>query len=191
MKYADLENITRAGLEFSVTLHYDEGMGAPWREHDGHGPVREIRSNENTGRPDKRPGERVLSFDRGHGYAYDWQGAIELALRDKWGTDTDKLVARLGRAPTPREIAADAVERDFDYLRRWYADDWHWCGVVVTLQDADGNDIDSQKESLWGIESDAGKYLDEAASELADDIIATVGRRKTVTNGARSYRIRK
>jgi hypothetical protein len=153
------------GRDFVATLHHDSYHGAPWDECDGHGPV--------TGwtRRDKRPGEMVLSEDRGSRRYYDFAEATEIAKRDGWGLCDVKraaLAARLGREPTRNEVVRAAVLADFEHLRGWCNDDWHWCGVVVRLADGDPN----ATESLWGIESNAGDYLQEAACELADALLA-------------------
>ena len=60
----------------------------------------------------------------------------------------------------------------------WCNDQWHYCGIVVTLLDADG-EPDSIKASLWGIESDGDDYHEEAIGELIfecmHEITATIG----------------
>lgn len=84
--------------------------------------------------------------------------------RDGWGLhprEIEKLATRLGRNPTKKEITAEAVEHDFEYLRRWCNDDWYWCGYVVKI---DGTDY---HESLWGIDSDSQKEFEEEAIEQA------------------------
>ena len=164
-----MDTITHNGLTFSVKTEWDADSGAPWEEEDGHGPVREVRANY-TGYMGKRPGERLLSYDFNHrGLAYDFAEAMRIAKRDGWGLapeDMEKLVAELGRKPTAGEVTGAAVESDFRRLSGWRNNDWYYVGVVVTLQDTDGDDT-PENESLWGIESDAHDYLEEIAQELA------------------------
>lgn len=163
------------GRTFSAETPYDDSHGAPWEECDGHGPVSEWKRAEKWSYgANKAPGEWVLHADRGSIRTYDAAEAQRIALRDGWGlapADEAALAQRLGRVPTRRQIAAEAVRRDFEYLRRWCADQWHYVGVVVTLLDAD-DDATDETESLWGIESDSGDYLEETARELADQICA-------------------
>lgn len=151
-----VDTIELKGLTFRVEVKPDDGsMGAPWDEHDGHGAVRMVRGFV-LGEGPKNPGERVLHSDRGTAWLYDWQGAMALAKKDGWGLSPEekaKFAARLGRAPTVGEVRTEAVQRDFDYCRRWLNGDWHWCGVVVTLLDVEGN-ATRETESLWGIESE-------------------------------------
>ena len=157
------------GRSYTAEIHADEDHGAPWDEEDGHGPVRLA-----TSRDDKRPGERPLfqrMRDGGGVYLYDWQEAMATAKRDGWGlcpVDVAKLAAELGRQPTRGEITAEAVRRDFEHLRAWCNDDWSYVGVVVRQVDACG--CCGVSESLWGIESDAGDYLQEVARELAEEV---------------------
>lgn len=182
------------GLTFRATVEHDDSMRPPWEEHDGHGPVREIRENRCTGEPDKRPGERVLVFDRGAGYAYDWQEAVAIARRDGWGIAPERRAeweARIGRKLTAGQIAEAAVRDDFERMRGWLSDDWCWIGIVVTLLDADGDPVRGWSDSLWGIESDCGKeYGEQVAAELAREIASRVGRRKTVDAGAARVLVR-
>lgn len=190
--YSDGDLFPRNGRTYRVNIEPDEGHGAPWDECDGHGPVSEWTTR------DKRPGEWLLRSDRGHKRYYDAQEAMRIALRDGWGlSDAAKaeLVQRLarprvlrravetvtipGRDPakplTKREIAAEAVRRDFEYLRRWCNDQWSYVGVIVT--DVTGADDPDDVETdytnaLWGVESDCEEYIAEVAHELADAIVA-------------------
>lgn len=173
-----LFNIERDGLTFSVSVEYDSSYGPPWRECDGHGPVREV-SGEScyTRRPVIRAGEKLLTWDRGFGLAYDVAEAQRIALRDGWGIDPATKahrVRQLGRPMTRGECAAAAVERDFDYLRRWCADEWHYVMVCVELLDVDG-DGTGECAYLGGVDYDAGSedsegYIRECAADLAHDI---------------------
>src|SRR5690606_36343176 len=109
-KRIPMDTITVNGLTFSVNLEYDDCHGAPWEECDGHGPVSDWTSRN------KLPGERILNRDRGMYRYYDVAEATRIAKRDSWGIGPDAhatLAARLGREPTAGEIAAAAVESDF------------------------------------------------------------------------------
>lgn len=63
----------------TATIEHDSDTGAPWSEHDGHGPVTDwtIRA--------KRPGELILSTDGPHKRYYDFAEACRIARRDGWG----------------------------------------------------------------------------------------------------------
>lgn len=193
----EMEPIKARGLTFSVTIHADDDNEAPWSREDGHGPVRVSRRESyfvRYGVGDKRPGERALATDRGRAFLYDWQGAMKQARAEGWGLAPEelaKMTARIGREPTRGEVCEAAVRADFNRLRGWLHDEWYYCGVVVTLRDVDGDDVDGETESLWGIESDAGDYLAEVASELAEELASRIGRKKKVTHGARTYRVRR
>lgn len=160
----DGDTFTHAGTQFIVSFENDEDHGAPWDNEDGHGPVSEWTSR------DKKPGERVLSSDRSSKRFYDFAEATRIAKRERWGAGQEWLDAfftKHGRAPTPGEETAQAVERDFEHLRGWANDEWHYVGVCVrhVSQDAD----ERYSYALWGIESDAEEYLTETTYELADE----------------------
>ncbi len=157
------------GLEARVELPYDQDMGPPWKEHDGHGVVTEWTTRE------KRPGERVLCRDFNRRRYYDFAGAVEKARREEWG-DRTVLAKELGREPTAGELAVWAVEADFERLEDWCDDGWHWIGVVVKIRDADEREV--YKDSLWGIEDDTD-YWKEVAAECIEGFLRRHVREKT------------
>jgi hypothetical protein len=154
------------GLTLRIRFERDGDMGPPWEEHDGHGSVSEWTTR------DKRAGERVLHSDRDSKRYYDFADAIRIAKRDGWGLgDAQKaaLAARLGRQPTAKQIRAEAVERDFEYLRAWCADEWQWTCIIVELLDASGREIAC--DSLGGVDG-AGEYACGEAASMANALIA-------------------
>ncbi len=54
----DTVEVEHEGFTLRATVHRDDDMREPWREHDGHGIVSEWTSR------DKRPGERILNRGR-------------------------------------------------------------------------------------------------------------------------------
>ena len=171
-----METFDYQGFTFSVSTGPDEHCGEPWKEHDGHGPVSGWRPANYAGRIPTAPGERVLHRDGRSGLVYDVKGATEIALRDGWGiSDAERadMARKLGREPTRREVAAAAVEADYWRLRRWCEGDWQYFALRVVLLDSDGEET-NRVEYLGGIESDSGEYLEAAARELADEIIANL-----------------
>lgn len=75
---------------------------------------------------------------------------------------------------TRRQYAAGAVRADFERLRDWCNDRWSYVGVRVVLPCACCGDGEADDASLWGIESDAGAYLEEVAADLADEILSRI-----------------
>lgn len=159
-----------------VRVEDDDTMPAPWDAHDGHGPVREVRSGESP----KSAGERVLHRDGYDWTLYDFAEAVKIARKDGWdaanccgnwikygwgAVEHGDDCAR--RTETKREQAVRAVESDFERLRAWCRDEWRWIGVVVELKDADGETV--EQSSVWGIESDTDYWRDVAA-ELVNEL---------------------
>jgi hypothetical protein len=157
------------GWTAEVKIEHDETLRAPWDEHDGHGPIREVRYSYYNNEVPKSPGERVMFRDHGYALLYDFAGAMEQAKRDGWGCP------HIGKAEcahlTTGEMRACAVDADFHRMRRFAEGQWSWIGVVVTLKDDAGEEVES--DSLWGIESDTDYYRDVAA-ELINGLAAGV-----------------
>lgn len=139
------------GRMFRARFPRDDDATPPWKRSDGHGPVSDWTDRE------PNPGERVLLTDRKLRIYYDYEAALDIALRDGWYPPPPHTGTR-------RDLAKRAVEADFEYLQRWCNDDWEYVGVVVTP-------IEPIK-SLWGIESDAHEYLVQVATDLADEIVS-------------------
>lgn len=159
------------GHTFRVHIKQDDRNDPPWEQADGHGPMREVYNYY--GRPEKRPGEVVLSSHRGNHWLYDRQAATAEAIRDGWGVNDAKAeeLRRKYRMPnthTKRGIATLAVLADMEFLAGWLNNDWTYVGVCVQLLDDDGNAITDEYDfALWGIESCAEDYIEEVAHDLA------------------------
>lgn len=161
---------THKGFTITVKWFSDDHMGPPWKAHDGHGIVTEWTVRN------KAPGERLLCEDRSQRQYYDLAGTMRKAKLEGWGLGTPEiaaLAARLGRTPKPGDILAEAVERDFRYLRDWCNDKWHWCGYQVTVETPDGDELsfDHPEDSLWGIDSPSMEQFEAEALEIAQDRI--------------------
>ncbi len=151
------DTFTHEGLTFSIEIEADLYHGAPWEEEDGHGPVSGWTTR------DKRPGEMVLNADRRSKRFYDFAAAVKQARAEGWNAKPYDVPGE-----TKGQRAHKSAMADFERLRAWCNDQWQYVGVVVTCTDLPGE----PSESLWGIESDAGEYLQDVARELADEIIA-------------------
>lgn len=154
--------ITLNGRDYTVSTEYDDCMGAPWEEHDEHGIVSEWTTRA------KRAGEWVLNSYRSSHRYYDVTATLEKARAEGWGLGDEaraELAAKLGRDPTSREITAEAVRRDFEYLRGWCNNEWCWVFVRVDAPDGD-------YKTLCGLQSDDAAYIAECAQELAEQLHA-------------------
>jgi hypothetical protein len=155
MTVFNTEKYTLHGYEVTIELWQDNYMGAPWKEHDGHGPVREISSIE-----EKRPGEVLLNsyFDRrSYNYAYDVQAAQKQALSEGWGFEGAKT------GLSKRQVAATVVQKDIAHLRGWLNNDWHWTGYNLTVTKG-GEEIDTDTRTVGGYDCE-NACLDDAKHE--------------------------
>ena len=137
------------GYSAIVKIMRDEDGGEPWKNEDGHGPVSEFE------RRSKRPGELVLNEDRDWKRFYDFAEAVKIARRDGWDT-------KPYNTGTAGERAHRAAMADYENLRGWCNDEWHYIGVIVTVY-RHGAEIAS--DSLWGIE-DYTDYWQEVARDM-------------------------
>jgi hypothetical protein len=159
-RYAPETLELESGLTLRIECENDTDMGAPWEEHDGHGPVSEWTTRA------KASGERLLHSDGRSKRYYDFAAAVKLALKDGW--DAAPYHAAFPNE-TKRQQAERAAGADFQRLRDWCLDRWGWVFVVVTLFDADGNELG--QECVGAIESD-GDYWREYAAEMASGLVS-------------------
>lgn len=154
----DGDTFEHNGRNFRVEFPFDEFNEAPWDREDGHGAVTDWTTRA------KAPGEMELCRDGRLRRFYDFAGAVATAKHDGWDA------APYSTTETKGQRAHKAAMADFERLRRWCTAEWTYIGVVVHLLDDAGDDM-GESESLWGIESDSGAYLDATARELAEEII--------------------
>ena len=119
----------------------------------------------------------------------DCPAGLYAAARDDVNEAIRAVYAAHRATMTPRQYAAGAAEADFQRLRAWCANDWCYVGVmlidVTTVEDFDprfdgdrlADDVAYGRReapvvaSLWGIESDDWRYIDEVANELIDEVM--------------------
>lgn len=147
------------GVTCTVDADWDDTIGHPWEEFDGHGPV-----SEWTTRP-KTPGERVLARTCRNGYCryYDYQQAIKIAKRDGWDAPP------YGEG-TAGERAVRAVEADFQRLKDYCNGKWGYVSITVTVTPY----RDGLKWGwvMWGgIESDADEHCLDVTNELLAEAV--------------------
>jgi hypothetical protein len=155
------------GRHYRVEYEYDQDHGEPWKNDDGRGIV-----SDWTTRP-KAPGERLLNDDHGSKRYFDFAGTLEKAKAEGWGVKDGKR-----ENETANQYAVRAVEAEYEFLRAWCNDEWHYCGVIVTLLDDDHQET-SYTESLWGVES-WDDYPKTVVRELVDEIEARLLRHEHV-----------
>lgn len=156
MKPYKTETIEQHGKTYAIKWFYDEHMSAPWEEHDGHGIVTDWVTRN------KKPGELVLNSDRNMNRFYDFAASVEKAKTEQWGISDHE-------GKTKNQIAAEATRADYEHLRRYCNDQWHWCGIVVTQLEEDGEPSDITA-ALWGIEED-GIYSRAYHATAIQDLI--------------------
>jgi hypothetical protein len=150
------ELLEEDGKQYRVDYSYDNTIGAPWEEYDGHGVVSEWTTRE------KRPSERVLASEGRTRRYYDVALSQMRAISDGW-------VAAPYDVGTPRQRAARAVEADYRRLKAWCNDKWYWMEVIITeiRIDYDGIVYDGPSTSMGGVESDSeGEYIDGVINDL-------------------------
>ena len=153
------------GFTLTATIVADNDAGAPWKNEDGHGPVSEWTTSG------KNAGERVLASERDSKRYYDFAEAVRMAKRDGWGVSGGKK-----EGETNAQYAARAAEADFESLRAWCNDEWHYVGVCVTVSRDDIQLTGDYDFALWGVDCNHPQgnndYLTEVANEYVDEALA-------------------
>jgi len=153
------ETLTVGGTNYRVNYSYDSDSSP--LDDDGHGIVSEWENR------DKKPGELILNSDRSSKRFYDFAGSMAKARAEGWGISGD--VTGLSKG----EILQRAVMADYEYLRGWCNDDWHYVLLQVYPLTVDGDELKSKSEYLGGIDSTDDEYLKSMALELISEIEVT------------------
>ena len=122
---------------YRVDYLRDIDYGLPWEESDCHGVVTNRLARV------KRPWEKVLNPAKDR--FYNVVASKQKALEQGWGINQDT------KGLSKKQIAALAVEQDYQRLHAWCHDKWFWAGVVITEV---LDEVDGLSASLWGLESD-------------------------------------
>ena len=142
----------KSGKQYNVCWYYDYDMGAPQTEGDGYGVVERLDWNPTD---EEQLEQHLCDYEpeleeetrlrlmrrlcRNSGLYYDVLSSLHLA-RTEWGFDD------------PVE-AMEVVDKDFEFLKGWYDDDWHWLTVSVAPLDDDGEPMEDHREYCGGYES--------------------------------------
>lgn len=162
----------KSGLKYRAEFYADYDMRAPHEDHDCHGVIEHLgRSVEGILEDDelsddlrmRLPLFRELYYEHGSYTYYDVIASATRAATD-WGCK-------------PEDVA-DVVDNDFEYLRGWYQNDWHWMYITLTKLDDDGNPTDDYV-TVGGYESflthdtaELSSILNDLAHELEYNIRA-------------------
>jgi hypothetical protein len=135
------------GCTAKYTMSHDESAQAPWEECDTLGAVEWVRDAGI-----KSPGQKVL-FKEGRGRGgllYDYQGAIKKARAD--GLSGSKAV--------------EVVNNEFEWLRSYLNNDWHYVVLSVEIKDSDGHAL--HEDHIGYVQSDDESFFKEWFDESVD-----------------------
>lgn len=163
------------GKSYHVCWYHDYDMGAPQTEGDGYGVTERLDWNPTNEEqleqhlcdyePELEEETRLRlmrRLSRSSGLYYDVLSSLHLA-RTEWGFDDPVK-------------AMEVVDKDFEFLKGWYDDDWCWVTVSVAPLDEDGKPMDNYREFCGGYESTivhADGYKCDKNSAI-DDLIHSV-----------------
>lgn len=178
------DTLEQCGVTVQIDYFYDHDTGVPWVENDGHGVIEKV--HQYYGTLHKKPGQKVMHYDSGTYWLYDFCETTKIAKRDGWG-----LPAAECNGLTKNQIIAKAVQNDFDFCRGWITDQWFYAGVICTVLDRDGEKTDITN-SCWGFETFKEYHITsgiEMASYLAESTYKTrLGTWRKALHEARSKR---
>ena len=148
------------GRKYRIEWQHDDTFGRPEAESDGHGVCADINFDPETFGEDHDPDDGELDMEEvvrhqmmrvlsraDYWRVYDVWETMKVAKADGW-RDL-KWEAEHPNATEEEKLMA-AVDADFNYLKGWYNDDWHWCGITVMLLDEEDDEDDEDDEGDEG-----------------------------------------
>jgi hypothetical protein len=180
----------KSGKKYHVELYYDYDMGPPQQEGDGYGVTERLDWNPTNEEQleqhiiDNEPEieeetrlrlMRQLSNENWGSSAlyYDVLSSLHKAREEGWGAGAEWKAANPNA--TKEEELMYVVNKDFDHLKGWYDDDWHWVTVSVAPLNEDDEPDEDHREYCGGYEStivdhDQRKWFDEVIEDLAHSV---------------------
>jgi hypothetical protein len=169
----------KCGKKYHVELYYDHDMGAPQEEGDGYGVIERMNWNPTD---EEQLEQHLLDYEpeieeetrlrmmrklRSALY-YDVLSSLHKAREDGWGAGEEWKAANPNA--TKEEELMYVVDKDFDHLKGWYDDDWHWVTVSVAPLNEDDEPDEDHREYCGGYEStivdhDQRKWFDEVIED--------------------------
>lgn len=171
----------KSGKKYHVCWYYDHDFGSPLENGDCYGvtermdwnPTDEEQLEQHIADNEDEEGEGIeleehtrLTMMRqlqrpsswnDSGLYYDVLSSLHKA-KTEWGIDDPVK-------------AMEVVEKDFDYLKGWYDDDWFWLTVGVAPLDEDGEPIEDDREYCGGYESMILDDFDEDQRRYKQEVI--------------------
>ena len=167
------------GLKYAITWEYDNDSGSPiemgdcgvvdkmmWNPTD-EGKLEEYLDQYDVGLEEESRLRlmRVLrapSYRSQSGIYYDYLASLNRA-HTEWGIQDHDDVVRI-------------VEADFEWLKGWYNDDWHWIAVSAAPIDPDTDVVlNEHRQHIGGyessiLESHRDVWREEAIREIISEI---------------------
>jgi hypothetical protein len=164
----------RTNIEYEVKYWYDLDQREPDAEFDGHGHILVLDFDPTDERAvEDRVSEGLLSDeftmraplmrlvnDHRHSHTakwYDFVASLNVAV-EQWGVAPDK--------------AYDVVEKDYEYLRGWYNNEWYWIGATVRR----AYESDPWHEEVFSVGGFESLILnnDEDRIEVIEDLVCSL-----------------
>jgi hypothetical protein len=180
----------KSGKKYHVELYYDHDMGAPQDEGDGYGVTERLGWNPTD---EEQLEQHLLDYEPeieeetrlrlmrklsradwgSSGLYYDVLSSLHKARTDGWGAGAEWKAANPNA--TKEEELMYVVDKDFDHLKGWYDDDWHWVTVSVAPLNEDDEPDEDHREYCGGYEStivdhDQRIWFDEVIEDLAHSV---------------------
>lgn len=190
---------TYPGWTFKVEQVPDIDADPPWESDCGSVDVERRRGHHSGDGYVKGAGEVIIHEDRGTVWVVDFAAEVKRARAEGWGLSPGKdaevrlnlvlsgLTAGQRATTTLAEAkaladcltltkgrkAVAAVLESMDRSARWMRNQWHYIGVVVSIDGApDGWSFDPEEtQSLWGVEDDATDHIAETAEDLGAELV--------------------
>jgi hypothetical protein len=94
-----------------------------------------------------------------------------------WPSRDPKAAGYVG--PCTDEQFAEHQEQADERMRAWRRGDWYYCGVravahCLIVNNGVGTLLNLESPGVWGVESDAGEYLNELYREQVDELKAMI-----------------
>ena len=177
----------KSGKKYHVCWYYDHNYGSPLENGDGYGVTERMDWNPTD---EEQLEQHIIDNEDEEGAGIELEEHTRLTMMRRLCRPSNQydsglyydVLSSLHKAKTEwgfddQAKAVEVVDKDFEFIKGWYDDNWFWLTIGVAPLDDDGEPVEDDRQFCGGYEStilDSDEDNVAYRTEIIEDQIATV-----------------